>query len=201
LSETWHLSGSYFEACNCDVACPCVFLSAPTTGECTLLLAWHIDKGASGSVPLDGLNVALAVYSPGQMTKVKWDVALYIDEKAAQAQRDALTRIFGGQAGGEPAALGPFVGKVLGVKAVRIDFEARGKQRRLRIPQLASMEIQAIEGQGGKEVTLENPPLIAVPGQTVVVAKSKQLSYHDHGFSWEVTEKNGYYSPFAFRGP
>ncbi len=201
MAESWKLSGSYFESCNCDVACPCVFLSPPTTGDCGVLMAWHIEKGQSGSASLDGLNVALAIHSPGPMTKVKWDVALYIDERATQAQRDALTKIFGGQAGGEPAALGPFVGKLLGVKAVRIDYEAHGKHRKLRIPLLAVMEIDAIEGQAGKEVTLENPPLIGVPGQTIVVAKSKQLTYHDHGLDWEATKKNGFYSPFSFKGP
>jgi len=201
MSVAWTLSGSYFEACNCDVTCPCVFLSPPTTGECTVLLAWHVEKGRSADVPLDGLNVALAIHSPGPMTKGKWDVALYIDERATKDQHDALTKIFGGQAGGEPAALGPFVGKVLGVKAVPISYEAHGRHRRLRIPQLAAMDVEAIEGQGGKEVTLENPPLIAVPGQPIVVAKSKELSYHDHGLNWEITEKNGFYSPFSFKGP
>ena len=82
-----------------------------------------------------------------------------------------------------------------------MDYEAHAKRRRLQIPQLASMNVEAIEGQGGAEVTLENPPLTAVPGQTVVVAKSKQLSYHDHGLNWEITEKNGFYSPFSFKGP
>ena len=32
----WEISGTYFEACNCEIACPCVFLSAPTTGDCTV---------------------------------------------------------------------------------------------------------------------------------------------------------------------
>ncbi len=197
----WNISGDYFEACNCDVACPCVFLSAPTTGDCGVLLAWHIDEGEFGDVQLAGLNVALALHSPGHMLKVKWEVALYLDERATQPQQDALGKIFGGQAGGEPAALGPFVGKVLGVKTARIEYEMRGKQRRLRIPRVAEMEVEALQGQGGKEVTLAHLPFIAVPNQTTVVAKSKRLSYHDHGFSWDISEKNGFYSPFAFKGP
>ena len=201
MATKWNLSGSYFEACNCEVACPCVFLSAPSSGECNLLLAWHIEKGHLGDLPLDGLNVALAVHSPGPMTRVKWDVALYLDERASPAQRDALDAIFGGQAGGEPAALAPLIGKVLGVKSVRIEFRAVGKRRSLRIPKVAEMRIEAIKGQGGADVTLENVPLIAVPNQTVVVAKSEKLSLHDFGFEWEFTEKNGFYSPFSFKGP
>ncbi len=49
MAEKWNLSGTYFETCNCEVACPCVFLSPPSTGECTVLVAWHVDKGRYGT--------------------------------------------------------------------------------------------------------------------------------------------------------
>ena len=178
-----------------------MFLSAPSHGECTVLLAWHIEKGRSGETSLDGLNVALAAHAPGHMMQVKWNVALYLDERANESQRQALTQIFGGQAGGEPAALGPLIGKVLGVRAVRIDYEAEGRRRSLRIPKIAEMEIAALEGQGGREVTLDDVPLTAVPNQIAVVAKSKKLSFHDYGQSGALSDKNGFYSPFAFKGP
>ena len=29
----WKLTGTYFEACICEAACPCVMMSPPTTGE------------------------------------------------------------------------------------------------------------------------------------------------------------------------
>ncbi len=201
MSSKWNLSGAYFESCNCEVACPCVFTSPPTTGECIVLVAWHIDKGQSDGINLDGLNALLAVYSPGHMLKAKWKVALYIDEKANPSQKDALTKILGGQAGGVPAALAPFIGQVLGVKSVPIDFKAEGKKRSLRIPQVAEMQIEAIAGQGGADVVINNHPFTAVPGETAVVGKSKQLSYHDYGLGWELSEKNGFYSPFKYSGP
>jgi len=201
MASKWGLSGSYFEACNCDVACPCVFTSAPTEGKCTVLLAWHINKGKYGDVALDGLNVVLAAFAPGHMLQVKWDIALYLDEKATPQQREALTTIYTGKAGGEPAALGPLVGRVLGVKPTRIDFIVKGKERILRMPGIGEMEISALEGAGGKEVTLENIPFTAVPDQIAVVAKSKKLSFHDKGMNWNVSGKNGFYMPFAFKGP
>ena len=34
MSQKWNVAGTYFEACNCNVACPYVFLSPPTEGEC-----------------------------------------------------------------------------------------------------------------------------------------------------------------------
>jgi hypothetical protein len=96
--------------------------SPPATGECTVLIAWHIDTGRFGAIPPDGLNVALAVDSPGPMTQVKWSAAIYLDSRATHEQRDALTRIFSGQTGGHPAVLASFVGEVLGVKSAAIDY-------------------------------------------------------------------------------
>ncbi len=201
MASKWNLAGSYFEACNCEAACPCVFTSPPTSGECTALLAWHIDRGKYGDTSLNGLNAALAAYSPGHMLKVKWDVALYIDEMATQVQRDALTTILGGKAGGPPAALAPLIGNILGVKPTHIEFQSKGKQRSLRMPGIGEMEISALEGQGGKDMIIENQPLAAIPNQPYVVAKSKNLKLHDHGWSWNISEKNGFYCPFNIKGP
>ena len=201
LAEPWNLKGSYFETCNCEVGCPCVFLAPPTTGDCTVLVAWHVDEGRLGTLNLGGLNVAMAAHSPGHMAKVKWEAALYLDAKASDAQRNALVQIFGGQAGGHPAALGSFIGKVLGVKAVSFNYSANGKKRSLSIPGIAEAEIEALQGQGGSDVTISNHPLAVAPGESAVVSRSKRLSYHDHGMKWEVSEKNGFYSPFAYNGP
>ena len=104
MSKKWSLTGSYFEACNCKVACPCIFLSPPTEGDCTALVGWHIDKGSFDDVKLDGLNVALAVYSPGTMVETKWKAALYFDDKASEEQKNRLMQIFTGQAGGHHRA-------------------------------------------------------------------------------------------------
>jgi hypothetical protein len=42
-------------------------------------------------------------------------------------------------------------------------------------------------------------PLCIAPGHPAVVGRSKQLSYHDHGLDWELSEKNGFFSPFAYQ--
>ena len=197
----WDISGTYFESCNCEIACPCVFLSAPTTGECTVLIAWHIDSGSFAQTNLNGLNMALAAHSPGAMTQGEWKVALYIDERANQTQQEALTQIFSGQSGGHFALLASFIGEVLGVTTAAIDYKADGRSRSLTVGNLAAMEVQAIEGGGGSEVTISNNPLGIVPGEPMVVAKASQLTYHDHGMDWDFSGKNAYYSPFVYKGP
>ena len=199
MADPWKVAGTYFEACNCAAACPCVFLSAPTEGKCTVLLAWHIDNGNFGTVQLNGLNVALLATTPGHMMQTKWKVALYLDSKAGGEQQKALGAIFSGQAGGHLAALGPLIGEVMGVKAVPIEFSANGKQRRLRIPQVAEVDIEALGGQGGALVTIENHPFTAVPGHPAVVSTSKNLKFTDHGISFDISGKNGFYSAFAYQ--
>jgi hypothetical protein len=65
---------------------------------------------------------------------------------------------------------------------------------------LTDMEIEGVAGQGGGDVTLSGPPFCISPGFPSVVARSKRLSYRDYGSVWEVTEKNGFYSPFEYQG-
>ena len=200
MSAKWSLSGLYFEACNCEVACPCVFLSPPTEGECTALVGWHIDQGSFEKTKLDGLNVALTVHSPGTMVATKWKAALYFDSKASEEQKNALMQIFSGQAGGHPAALVSFVGEVLGVKSVAIDFRADGKHRSIKIDGVAEAEIEALRGAGGSDVTVSGHPLSIAPGFPATAAKSKRVNYHDYDLRLDVTEKNGFFSPFAYQG-
>ncbi len=199
MAEAWSVKGTYFETCNCEVACPCVFLSPPTTGECTVLVGWHIEQGRYAKVALDGLNVALAVHVPGHMATTKWKAAVYFDDRASQEQQHALTQIFTGQAGGHPAVLVSFVGQVLGVKSVPIEYKAEGKRRHLKIAGIAEAEIEALKGAGGADVTVSGHPLCIAPGFPATVAKSKALRYRDHGLQWELSEKTGFFSPFAYQ--
>lgn len=199
MDNQWKVDGSYFEACSCAVACPCVFTSPPTEGDCTALLAWHIDSGAYANVALDDLNVVLAAYAPGHMLEGKWQVALYLDERASAAQQDALGKIFSGQAGGHLANIMPLIGTVLGVKSVPIEYKAEGRERSMRIPTVATMEVEALAGQDGAEVTISNHPFTAVPGYPAVVAKSKAAKYQDYGLSLDVSERNGFYSRFTYQ--
>ncbi len=201
MSQEWKLNGTYFEACNCDAACPCVFLSDPTEDDCTVLIAWHIDEGIFDGVALDDLNVALAVLSPGNMVEVPWQAAVYFDDRANDSQKDALMQIFTGQAGGHPGKLVSHVGEVLGVSSLPMTYQAEGKRRSLQIAGVAEVEIEAMnQGQGGADITIENHPLCISPGYPAVVSKNKNVTYQDHGLNWEFTGKNGFYSPFTYQG-
>ncbi|MEO9200048.1 MAG: DUF1326 domain-containing protein [Antricoccus sp.] len=197
---SWNLSGSYFESCNCDTACPCVFLSAPTTGECTAIVGWHIDAGDHEGQRLEGLNVALAVHSPGHMAKTPWRVALYLDDRCSPDQQQALGAIFSGAAGGHPAVLASHIGEVIGVATAPITFQSDGGSRAMRVGEVVDVKIAAIAGQGGEPVTIANHPLAIAPGEQLTVSRAEHLRYTDHGYEWELSESNGFFSPFAYSG-
>ncbi|MDO8335120.1 MAG: DUF1326 domain-containing protein [Nitrosomonas sp.] len=195
----WNLQGSYFETCNCETACPCVWLQPPSEGNCKLLVAWHIDSGHLNDEKLDDLNVALACYSPGHMKEGNWQAALYVDERATDAQFDAITQIFAGKQGGHPAILMSFVTEVWGIKRVKIDFKMQDNQRQLIIPDIAQATIESVQGIKGGDAAIDNPPLCVVPSHPAVVAKSRQYQYQDYDRAWKFTERNGFYSPFIYQ--
>ena len=88
----WNLSGDWFDVCNCNIPCPCIFAQAPSYDDCEGVLAYRIKKGRYGEISLDGLSVLALSYFKGNIwagdTKV--NIAVFFDERASEEQRDAL---------------------------------------------------------------------------------------------------------------
>ena len=68
---SFFVEGDYFEVCNCDVSCNCVWLGSATHDSCDVLLAWHVTSGSKDGVDLSGLNAVMAVHSPKREAPVK----------------------------------------------------------------------------------------------------------------------------------
>jgi hypothetical protein len=64
-----------------------------------VVLAFNIEQGHYGNVPLDGLNFVMALTTPGVMREGNSTEVLYIDERANPQQREALAAITSGQEG------------------------------------------------------------------------------------------------------
>ena len=92
------------------------------------MLAYHIRKGNYGDISLDGLNVLFIVNFKGNvwagdgLTKV--NVAIFFDEKADEKQREALSMIFSGKAGGFMAEFAKLIGEIRGIEYAPIKFES-----------------------------------------------------------------------------
>ena len=42
---SWWMKGDWFDACSCNVPCPCGFAQAPTNNHCEGVMAYHIREG------------------------------------------------------------------------------------------------------------------------------------------------------------
>jgi hypothetical protein len=196
----WSFSGDYFENCNCAVSCPCVIspaaplTSRPTEGNCRAAFFYHINQGVYGDVKLDGLSAVVCVESQGAMANGNWTSAAYLDERADDKQTDALAAIFGGTAGGPPAALAPLIGKSLGVKKVPIAFKIDGKVRSGEIPGVLSMSVRPLQSfVDGEEIWIA-AGLPANPTKTALAVGRDGSVYSDHGMRWDNSGRNGFYA-------
>lgn len=197
----WQFTGDYFENCNCDVVCPCVFsnkpqfTSQPTQGACDVAFGFHIESGSYGGVTLDGLNVAMMAHTPGPMADGNWAVALYLDERADERQRQALQAIFAGQAGGIMGGFAPLIGSVLGVKAVPITFQKDGMRRSLEIPGLAHLAVRAAPAaMPDKEMWAVNAHPFNLEGVAMAAGEAGS-TWEDYGMRWDNSGKNAHYAP------
>lgn len=198
MGQQWSLKGLCAEVCTCEAACPCIFLSPPSKGECIGVIFWRIDEGHDGDVRLDGLNVALGLHSPGRMADGGWRVALYIDRRADARQQESLQRIYAGEAGGHPANLKPLIAEIMGVASVPITFEETGSGYHVDIAAIANADFAAIEGQDGEPVTIQGHPLAVAPGHVVTAARSSHFCYDDHDLFREVSDRNVLVSGFSY---
>lgn len=196
----WHITGDYFENCNCDIVCPCLFsanapmTSTPTAGACEVAFGFHIEQGSYDATALDGLNVAMIARTPGPMADGNWSVALYLDARADAQQGQALQAIFTGSVGGPLAALAPLISTVLGAKAVPITFHKEGKRRSVEIPSIMHLAVHAVPSlYPDREIWAQNAHPFA-PSVSMAVGET-QSTWADYGMRWDNSGKNGHYAP------
>jgi hypothetical protein len=205
-TPAWKLSGQYYETCSCDFICPCVtgqMAVRPTQGTCTFAMAFRIDSGRFGDVPLDGLGFIVLGRTPEAMNQGNWSVGVVADERASAAQRDAIATIVSGAAGGPMAALSGLLGKFLGVEAAPIRFTREGVTWSVRAGRLLDM---AAEGAMGIDPNAAEPMHLDHTGHPAAdrfaLAHAKRSHVHAFGMDWDDTSgrNNGQYAPFAWQG-
>lgn len=93
----WRMRGAEITNCNCDWGCPCQFNALPTHGDCRAVVAMRIEEGHFGDVPLSGLKWAATFAWPEAIHLGRGEAFIVIDERADEAQRNALLTILTGQ--------------------------------------------------------------------------------------------------------
>lgn len=200
----WQITGQYLEACSCDSVCPCPtsgLAARPTKGSCDAGLVFQVERGQYGDTRLDGLSFAVLLHTPGPMIQGNWTVGVVVDERGSAQQREALTAIASGQAGGPMAALGPLVGRVGGVEAKPITIQRAGMRHSASIPGLLDIAIEGIAGANtGEPIYLDN---VGHPAASrLALAKASKGHMHAFGIDWDDTSgnNNGHFAPYSWSG-
>ena len=205
-TPAWKVSGQYYETCNCDFVCPCVpgqMAVKPTKGVCIFAMAFQIERGTYGKVSLDGLGFIVIAKTPEEMGKGNWSVGLVADERATPEQRDAITAIATGAAGGPMAAVSGLVGSIAGVESAPIRFERDGAKWSVKSGKLVDM---AAEGAMGLNPDATGPLHLENTGHPAAdrfaLARPSRSHVHALGFEWDDAsgKNNGQYAPFAWQG-
>jgi hypothetical protein len=197
----WAIEGTYLEACNCDVICPCRTIdSAPggrsTYGVCMGALSWSVASGRAGETELAGLRVVLALRYSDDEPGSPWTFVLYLDERGDEAQREALVGIFLGRLGGTPEKQFPWVWKtseLLEVRPVAIEIDHTPGRGWFRAGSEVSVRVRA---PADEQATVT----CVIPGHhrqgREVVADLLEAT--DSELDFEFSGRCGYESDFAY---
>lgn len=203
----WRIAGDWFDNCSCDIACPCTFGQAPDNNLCEHVLFWHIREGQYGEVDLSGLCLVRVGVFDGNI----WDASArvrsgtIIDDRASDSQADAISQIYGGNAGGWPKKIGDLFSRgrqPLGTERAAITFEIAPDQSRwgVNIPGKVKAWAEALSGPTS---TPNEPPRMSSPpgsetgpGQIVTWGKSTVCKVDAFGFNFSWTVSSAKHIPF-----
>lgn len=93
----WEIRATEFANCNCAYGCPCQFNALPTHGHCEAVMCNEITEGHHGDVKLDGVRFGAVIYWPGAIHEGNGRCQPFVDERASEAQREAVLKIMSGQ--------------------------------------------------------------------------------------------------------
>ena len=202
----WYMKADYVETCNCDYGCPCNFTGFPTYGDCRALVFFHIREGNFGdNVKLDGLEVIEAVSWPKAIHEGNGTIQLFITKNADEEQRQALIRIFTGQAKGDgPFALfAPTYKYILDPQYVDINAKVDGKRSSFSVPDgVIDVQVETFVNPVTGE---EQDTKLQLPNGFIFkvadAVKTKIMRILTPNFNFDHSGKNAFYSVVEFKGP
>lgn len=187
----WKVSGIYFEGCSCELVCPCYSGLAPTYDFCEGNGVWHIKSGTYEGVPLDGLNVAMAIRCVGLMRDNTWKCWFYIDDRSTSEQYEALSKIFTAQAGGSIGKIFKRLWDVQSVQRAGIIVSIQGWQHKASIKDFFKLTI-------GKLFPEYGPTLCRLPNTPGLSAEAEEDWFRCDGLQFDHKHKNGLSTTFEY---
>jgi hypothetical protein len=198
--QEWEVSGSYYEACNCEAVCPCRqegegHGNGSAYDTCDFAVSWKIDKGHKDGRDLAGLSATMVGSFRFAEPGIPWRVAMFVDETADEARQQDLADIFLGRIDGDSRKLyGQLIQEVTMVRPAAIDLvHERG---RWRIGINTFVEVRStVDAVASGPVTCgltDN-----APGTEMI---SDVLTVDVPPFEWNLRERCSFQSIFDYRG-
>jgi hypothetical protein len=198
---SYSLEGRILEVCDCKVLCPCWIGEDPDNGTCQSTVAYHYDKGAVDDVDVSGLTIAYAAFIPGNVLQGNWRVILLIDERASDAQFEALASVHKGERGGPLADFAKLFGDILAVERAPIQFDVQEGKGTLKVGNTAYAELEPYLGPTGEPTKLVESVFSTIPGSPAFVGKASTFRMQDQklGIDIDLKGHNAIQGYFTFQ--
>jgi hypothetical protein len=182
----YQLEGRVLEVCSCHSICPCWVGQDPDGGKCDGTIAWRIDRGQVDGVDVSGLTLGIVAHIPGNALKGQWRAAVFLDDRASEAQEKALLAAFTGQAGGPLADIASLVGDVVSVERVKIEADVREGSGELRIGDVVHADMEGFKGPRGKPTELYEAVFSFKPGAAAYPGKAAKYRVRSPALGMDV---------------
>ena len=177
------------EACNCRHGCNCQFQGFPNDGKCEFIVAFEVKDGRVGDVSLNGLRAVVAAKYPKAIHEGNGHVVLFVDDKASEAQVNALATVMSGQLGGMPwEALAGTIGRFEGPIRMPVEIKLAGEKSHVRVPGAIELQLtpirDAVSGEE-KEVHIVYPKGgFFWDDARIATTEAMRAKHGEFGFEW-----------------
>ena len=197
----WRISGDYFETCNCDFLCPCIYTNMaaqPTHDTCIAAIVMRVNEGRFGETQLSGVAFIIAIMVDGPMANGNWTVGLIIDDKASEAQVDAVGQICSGDVGGPMELAAALVGNFAGIARAPIEIDKQAMSFSVKAGDLFENAAEGMPSAHDPNEPIYIDNTAHPVNKRLALATGTRSHMHVFGIDWDDAEggHNGHFAPF-----
>jgi hypothetical protein len=190
----WKMRAKYYEACNCELGCPCNMSGFPSHGKCEGSVAFQVLEGSREGVDLTGVKVAAGVKWPGAIHEGNGSMALFVD--CSDEQRDALLPILTAQDPGLPwEILTATISDMHGPFFETVEINDNGTESSVRVGDKFNVQMQTFKDPVSGEA--HEVHMVLPTGfifQDGYICTTSTNTVNADGVSYDHAGKNAYYS-------
>jgi len=201
IATKWTMKGRVLIACSCDWGCPCNVNAPPTKGSCEGGWTWEVEEGAFGETKLDGLYLSLFADWPKAIHEGNGVATALIDDRADRAQREALSTMVMGSAGGPWGVFRKTFSTLHGPTFVRYEANFSGELPAVKAGNVLECSTQFIRNP---VTSATSHPRIVLPEGMILkdaaLLASKRFVLSD-GVKYDHSGQYAAFGFFAYTGP